>query len=162
MSFATQTNVLPGVTGDTLLLVIALSMLLTPLAFLLWEALRKRLAESHHMPEDEIDDIQPIIIAGIGRFGQVVNRMVQSSGFQTTVLDHNLETIQLMRRFGIKGFFGDPTRPDLLHAAGIETARVLVVALDNKEATTRLGQLCPPGAARSAYRRPRPRPGPCL
>ena len=88
--------------------------------------------------EDTIDETGQIIIAGIGRFGQVVNRMVQVSGFRTTVLDNNLETIQLMRRFGFKGFFGDPTRPELLHAAGIETARVLVVALGDRDAATKL------------------------
>ena len=54
---------------------------------------------------------QPIIIAGVGRFGQVVNRMVQMTGMKATVLDSDLEMIQLMRRFGFKGFFGDPTSP---------------------------------------------------
>jgi CPA2 family monovalent cation:H+ antiporter-2 len=67
-----------------------------------------------------------------------VNRLVQLSGFKTTVLDNDLETIELMRRFGFKGFFGDPTRPELLHAAGIDTARVLVVALDDRKAANRL------------------------
>ncbi|MEM8581881.1 MAG: NAD-binding protein, partial [Pseudomonadota bacterium] len=74
------------------------------------------------------------IIAGVGRFGQVVNRLVQMAGMKTTILDHDLEMIELMRKFGFKGFFGDPTRPELLHAAGIEKARVLVIALDDKEA----------------------------
>jgi CPA2 family monovalent cation:H+ antiporter-2 len=87
---------------------------------------------------DEIEDQQPIIIAGVGRFGQVVNRMVTMSGFRTTVLDGDLKTIQLMRKFGFKGYFGDPTRPDLLAAAGIAKAQVLVVCLDDKNATTRL------------------------
>ncbi|MGO4915726.1 monovalent cation:proton antiporter-2 (CPA2) family protein [Pseudogemmobacter sp. W21_MBD1_M6] len=139
VSFALQTNVLPRELGGTLLLVIALSMLLAPLAFIAYEVIAKRMIEAGTITApDEIDDQQPVIIAGIGRFGQVVNRLVQSAGFKTTVLDHDLETITLMRRFGFKSFFGDPTRPELLNAAGLATARVLVVALDDRDATNRL------------------------
>ena len=82
-------------------------------------------------------DLKPENIM-IGRFGQVVNRLVQMAGVETTVLDHDLTTIQLMRRFGFKSFFGDPTRPELLHAAGLKTAQVLVVALDDKKAAVKL------------------------
>jgi len=139
ISFALQQSALPDQWAETLLLVIALSMLLTPLAFIVYERLSRRLEDGQPQPDaDEIDEQQAILIAGIGRFGQVVNRMVQLAGFQTTVLDHDLNTIQLMRRFGFKGFFGDPTRPELLHAAGLDTARVLVVALDDPAAATRL------------------------
>jgi len=60
------------------------------------------------------------------------------SGFRTTVLDSNLDTIQLMRKFGFNGFFGDPTRPELLHAAGLATAKVMVVALDDRKAALKL------------------------
>ena len=63
---------------------------------------------------------------------------MRSSGFDTVVLDHDLAAIQRMRRFGVKGFFGDPTRPDLLHAAGLGEARVLVAALDDPDACVRL------------------------
>jgi CPA2 family monovalent cation:H+ antiporter-2 len=139
VSFALQANVLPTELGGTLLLIIALSMLLTPLAFIVYDIIAKHMTESGAiMAFDEIDEQQPVIIAGIGRFGQVVNRLVQSAGFKTTVLDHDLETITLMRRFGFKSFFGDPTRPELLNAAGLATARVLVVALDDRDATNRL------------------------
>lgn len=67
-----------------------------------------------------------------------MNRLVQSSGFSTVVLDNNLETVQLMRTFGFQGFFGDPTRPDILHAAGLDDAQVLVVALDGKTEAVKL------------------------
>jgi CPA2 family monovalent cation:H+ antiporter-2 len=139
ISFAVQSRVLPTDTAQSLLLVVALSMLLTPLFFIAFEQLTRRLDPGPaDLPPDEIDEHQPVIIAGIGRFGQIVNRLVQLSGFQTIVLDNDLETIELMRRFGFKGFFGDPTRPELLHAAGIDTARVLVVALDDKIAANKL------------------------
>jgi CPA2 family monovalent cation:H+ antiporter-2 len=87
---------------------------------------------------DKIDEQGPVIIAGIGRFGQIVNRLVQASGFKTVVLDHDMQTIQLMRRFGFKGFLGDPTRPELLKAAGLDKARVLVVAMDDRDKATML------------------------
>lgn len=139
VSFSLQQAVLPRELGSTVLLIIALSMLLTPLFFILYERLSQRMGDpGEEMEPDEIDDQQPIIIAGIGRFGQVVNRLVQMAGLKTTVLDHDLETIELMRRFGFKGFFGDPTRPELLHAAGLAKAHVLVVALDDRDAALRL------------------------
>ncbi len=139
VSFSLQQAVLPYALGQTILLVISLSMLLTPLFFIAYERLSKRMEDQDEdIEHDEIDEQQPVIIAGIGRFGQVVNRLVQAAGFKTTVLDHDLKTIQLMRRFGFKGFFGDPTRPELLHAAGLQTAKVLVVALDDKNASVKL------------------------
>ncbi|MDH3264886.1 MAG: cation:proton antiporter, partial [Paracoccaceae bacterium] len=139
ISFSLSQHVLPEALAQTLLLVVALTMLLTPLFFIAYEQIARRLAERGEAhPHDEIDEQQPVIIAGVGRFGQVVNRLVQSAGFRTTVLDHDLEMIQTMRRFGFKGFFGDPTRPELLHAAGLRTATVLVVALDDPDAAVRL------------------------
>jgi len=138
ISFSVQQNVLGGALSETLLLVVALSMLVTPLLFILYDRLTHRMHESTDHDEDEIDAQGAVIIAGIGRFGQIVNRLVQSAGFSTVVVDNDLETVQTMRKFGFRGFFGDPTRPDILAAAGIETARVLVVALDNKAAAIQL------------------------
>mgnify|MGYP001360242439 CR=1 FL=1 len=139
LSFSVQQSVIPRDVADRLLLIVALSMLITPLLFILYEWLSRRMTEEQSgQPADEIDEQGPVIIAGIGRFGQIVNRLVQSSGFKTVVLDHDMETIQLMRKFGFKGFFGDPTRPELLHAAGLADAKVLVAALDDPKATTRL------------------------
>ncbi|SLN26821.1 Glutathione-regulated potassium-efflux system protein KefC [Pseudoruegeria aquimaris] len=143
LSFGTQTNVFPAELSDKLVLVVALSMLLTPLFFILYEVLARRSGKRKKAAEpfDEIDTQGPIIIAGIGRFGQVVNRVVRSAGFETVVLDNDLNAIQQMRRYGYKSFFGDPTRPELLHAAGLKTARVLVVAMDDEESAVRLTQL---------------------
>lgn len=139
VSFSLQQSVLTPNLAQIILLVISLSMLLTPLFFIAYERLSARMGEPIDEQEpDEIDEQQPVIIAGIGRFGQVVNRLVQMAGFKTTVLDHDLATIQLMRKFGFKGFFGDPTRPELLHAAGLDNAKVLVVALDDKKAAVKL------------------------
>ena len=139
IAFSAQQNVLPPWLDQILLLVVALSMLLTPLLFILYEVVAPRLGlQTEGAPHDEINDQQPVIIAGIGRFGQVINRMMHMAKIPTVVLDNDLATIQLMRRFGYKGFFGDPTRPELLHAAGLEQARVLVVALDDRDAAVKL------------------------
>jgi CPA2 family monovalent cation:H+ antiporter-2 len=139
ISFSQQQNVLTDAISETLLLVVAMTMLITPALFILYDWLEKRSADhqQHHEP-DQIDHSGPVIIAGIGRFGQIVNRLVQSAGFESVVLDHNMETIELMRRFGFKGFFGDPTRHELLHAAGLMKAKILVVALDSPAATLKL------------------------
>ncbi|WP_299042833.1 cation:proton antiporter [uncultured Tateyamaria sp.] len=139
VAFSVGQGVIPQDVAETLLLVVALTMLITPLLFILYELQSRRMGDAGiEVEADEIDEDGPVIIAGIGRFGQIVNRLLQGSGFNTVVLDHDMETIALMRRFGFKGFLGDPSRPDILHAAGLDTARVLVVALDNKDAATRL------------------------
>jgi CPA2 family monovalent cation:H+ antiporter-2 len=141
VAFGLQQSVFPIRIGEILLLVIALSMLLTPLAFIASDWIAQRLGNEAKHEDGEADEIHEpasIIIAGIGRFGQVVNRMVQASGFKTVVLDNDLETIQLMRRFGFKGYFGDPSRPELLKAAGLATAKVIVVAVDDKQAAVDL------------------------
>ncbi|MBY5973114.1 monovalent cation:proton antiporter-2 (CPA2) family protein [Ferrimonas balearica] len=139
ISFSRQVNVLPGTLAEQLLLSITLTMLLTPLFFIAYDLLSRRMHDDGGNEEpDEIAEDGPVIIAGIGRFGQIVNRMVQSSGCKTIVLDNSMATIELMRRFGFKGYFGDPTRPDILHAAGLDKARVLVAAMDDNNAVTQL------------------------
>ncbi|MDP5308264.1 monovalent cation:proton antiporter-2 (CPA2) family protein [Paracoccus spongiarum] len=139
ISFAVSLAILPTGLAQSVLLVVALTMLATPLLFILHDQVIRRLGDAAlATPDDTIEEQQPIIIAGVGRFGQVVNRLVTMSGFQTTVLDHDLKLIQLMRRFGFKGYFGDPTRPEILMAAGLAHARVLVAALDDPAANLKL------------------------
>ncbi len=139
VAFSLQQGVMPVELSEKLLLVIALSMLITPLLFILYEFISRRMSSPKKNYEaDTIDEQGTVIIAGIGRFGQIVNRLVRASGFKTVVLDSDMQTIQLMRRFGVKGFLGDPTRPELLKAAGLVDARVLVVAMDDKVAVTKL------------------------
>ncbi|MEL6570676.1 MAG: monovalent cation:proton antiporter-2 (CPA2) family protein [Pseudomonadota bacterium] len=132
ISFSQQQGVLSPAQSSTLLLVTALSMLITPLLFILAHFLSRHHSADDHV-HDDVDEQGAVIIAGIGRFGQIVNRLVQSAGFSTVVIDSDLATVQMMRKFGFKGFFGDPTRPDVLKAAGLDDARVLVVAIDNKK-----------------------------
>ncbi|WP_333712516.1 cation:proton antiporter domain-containing protein [Yoonia sp.] len=132
ISFSLQQGVMTDALGGRLLLVIALSMLITPLLFIAYEMIQRRMTEGEQAEPDEVNEQGKVIIAGIGRFGQIVNRLVRSAGFETVVVDNDLATVQMMRKFGYRGFFGDPTRPDLLKAAGLDDAKVLVVAIDDK------------------------------
>jgi len=134
ISFARSEGALPVAASQKALLVISLSMLLTPLLFFIYERLSKHLTHtpSAHQP-DKIDEKGRVIIAGVGRFGQTVNRLLRSSGVSNVVLDSDMAMIETLRRFGIKGFFGDPSRPELLEAAGLSTAEILVVAVDDRD-----------------------------
>lgn len=138
IAFSVTQGVLTDGLAGQLLLIIALSMLITPLLFIAYEMLTRRMTDNDPEEHDEVDEKGTVIIAGIGRFGQIVNRLVQSAGFETVVIDNNLATVQMMRKFGFRGFFGDPTRPDLLNAAGLDDARVLVVAIDDKASALKL------------------------
>lgn len=140
LSFSVQNNVLPTEIAQTLSLVVALSMFLTPGLFIAFEKLiqpRYREAKSERKADD-IDEQGPVIIAGVGRFGQVVNRLLTANGVKTVVLDHDISQIDILRSINMKSYFGDATRPDLLHTAGIEEASLLVVAMDNSDSATEL------------------------
>jgi voltage-gated potassium channel Kch len=116
--------------------VIILSMVLTPILLLLhgrWVARCKRRDINETRPMDTEMDHSPVIIAGFGRFGQVVGRLLMSNGIVSTIMDNDAVHIESMRQFGFKVYYGDATRLDLLHAAGASNARVLVVAVDDRE-----------------------------
>ena len=122
-------------TASILVVVVALSMVATPLLLLLHDRLiAPRYREDKQGPADAIETQEDhVIIAGFGRFGQIVGRLLRANQVALTVLDHDPEQIELLRRFGIKVFYGDATRTDLLHAAGAGKARALVVAIDGIE-----------------------------
>jgi len=139
LSFSVASSVIPATLADQLLLVVTLSMLLTPLLFIIYDKLiAPRFAESQAREPDQIDETGSVIIAGHGRFGGIINRILLAAGFKTVVLDYQSEQLEMLRAFGVKAFFGDAMRPDLLHAAGIEDAKMLVIAIDNKESATEL------------------------
>ncbi|MFW2439823.1 MAG: monovalent cation:proton antiporter-2 (CPA2) family protein [Arenicellales bacterium] len=134
LSFSLQNNVIPVEMVKTLSLVVALSMLLTPVLFIVYDKIiLPRLSGEEQGEADEIDSQGVVLIAGLGRFGQVVNRLLVASGVRTVVLDHEAAQIDRLRLVGIKGYYGDASRPDLLHAAGIEKARLFIVAIDDRD-----------------------------
>ncbi|EAQ96521.1 monovalent cation:proton antiporter-2 (CPA2) family protein [Congregibacter litoralis] len=140
ISYASQTKVLPDDLVPVLLLVVALSMFLTPLLFIAFDrlVLPRYASNTEDRESDKIDDRGPVIIAGSGRFGQIVNRMLRANQVPTVVLERSPEQIDNMREVNIKSYFGDATRPDLLLAAGIEEASLFVIAIDGEEQTLAL------------------------
>lgn len=139
LNFSLGQYVLPPELAQTLSLVVALSMLLTPILFIFYDKfIPTRLQRQNNAEADAIDEQGSVIIAGSGRFGQIVNRLLISSGISTVVLDHEASTIDMLRQFGIKSHYGDASRPDLLHAAGIEQARALVIAIDDQKRTVEI------------------------
>ncbi|MEO1041740.1 MAG: cation:proton antiporter [Pseudomonadota bacterium] len=139
VSFALASKVLPTETASLLQLVIALTMLATPGLFILYDkVVAKRGADEQELQADEIDTKSSVIVAGCGRMGAIIQNMVDTAGFDTTVIDYNSGQLEAMRKIGFRVFFGDATRPDLLNAAGIATAKVVIVAIDGKEQITNL------------------------
>jgi glutathione-regulated potassium-efflux system ancillary protein KefC len=126
--------------SSILVVVVALSMVLTPLLLLVHDRLiEPRFEAAKKRPDDAIEAQQDhVIIAGFGRFGQIIGRLLHANGIGLTVLDHDPDQIELLRKFGFKVFYGDATRADLLHAAGAAKARALVVAIDSVEGSLAL------------------------
>jgi len=141
LSFVVANHVLPTAIADRLLLVVALSMMLTPALFIFYErVILPRYDREQEQEAGEIEANGQVIIAGHGRFGGIINRMLLSAGYQTTVLDFSAAQMDMLRSYGVRAFFGDATRPDLLHAAGIAEAKVLVIAIDDKDQATALAR----------------------
>lgn len=129
---AATARVFSADTAAILVVVVTLSMVATPLLLLLHDRLlAPRWRSARERPADTIETQQDhVIIAGFGRFGQIVGRLLRANQVTLTVLDHDPDQIELLRKFGLKVFYGDATRIDLLHAAGAGHARALVVAID--------------------------------
>lgn len=140
---AAGAQVFSAETASLLIGAVALSMLISPLLLVLVDrALLRRYAQLKPAapPEQEISETQeaPVIIAGFGRYGQIVARVMLAQGIPTTVLDHSVEILEIARAFGYRVFYGDATRLDLLRIAGAEHARVLVVAVDDPEQSLKI------------------------
>jgi glutathione-regulated potassium-efflux system ancillary protein KefC len=133
-------SLMPGQSAQAVTLAVALSMLLSPFLIALHDRLLAPRLAAQAAGNVAADAPQPglIIVAGLGRVGQVVARLLSASGYPPTVLDDDPDHVEQSRKFGFRAFYGDATRLDLLHAAGADGAQLLVVALDNAEAATEL------------------------
>ncbi|MEP4467392.1 monovalent cation:proton antiporter-2 (CPA2) family protein [Marinobacter alexandrii] len=141
LTYSVQNSVIPIELSQVLSLVVALSMFLTPLLFIAYDRLvlpRYRRAKNDEREADTIDDRAPVIVAAVGRFGQIVCRLLRANNIPIVVLDHEIEQIENVRRINIKSFFGDASRPELLETAGIDDARLLVVAIDDRDRSVRI------------------------
>lgn len=125
--------------ADFLLLVIAFSMLSTPLLFILYEkVVRPRYEGAAGREPDTIEEKNHIILAGRGRVGGIIDRMLTVAGYDATVIDYNSRQIEIVQKFGMQSYFGDATRPDLLDSAGIANAKILIIAIDDKDQIDKL------------------------
>lgn len=139
IAFALANFVLDGETADLLLLIVALTMLVTPLLFIAYDKLiAAAYCRGEEREADTIDEDNPIIIAGRGRVGGIVDRMLDAAGHRATVIDYDSTHLEHLAKFGVKSYFGDATRPDLLASAGIARAKLLIVALDEREQIDKL------------------------
>jgi monovalent cation:proton antiporter-2 (CPA2) family protein len=136
-------NLLPTEMIAKLNLVVALSMAATPLLLKLVQRLWPAPKTGHRSTEDEpAPHGQPaVIVAGFGRFGQIIGRILVSRRIPFTALDSNPDHIDTVRRFGNEVYFGDVTRLDLLHTAGLQHARIMVLAIDDVQASLRAVRL---------------------
>jgi glutathione-regulated potassium-efflux system ancillary protein KefC len=131
---AAGAHVMDSQTSSLLIGAVAVSMLLSPLLLVTVDKfLLPRYTRRDKPRLEELSEPQnaPVIIAGFGRYGQIVGRMLSAQGFTATVLDHDADMIEAARSFGYKVFYGDATRLDMLRTAGAATAKVLVIAVDD-------------------------------
>ena len=139
LSFTVASAVIPSDLADRLLLIVALSMLLTPALFILFDrVIAPRFASTEDREMDEIEEKSDIIIAGHGRVGGIVSRMLRNIGLSPTVIDFSARQLEFLKAVDVQAYYGDATRPDLLHSAGIENAKLLVIAIDGREQITEL------------------------
>lgn len=135
LSIANQHKLLPTQIHDRVSLVVALSMVLTPLLFIFYDKVlspRAIRGENSERPNDTVNEENPVILLGHGRFGQQINSMLVSCGFHTTVIDNHAEMVEGLTKYGIKTYYGDATRPELLNSIGLHKAKLLIVCVGDK------------------------------
>jgi len=141
LTLGVQREVLPLGTAQGMTLAVALSMLSTPFLLVLHDkVIAPRFADAGPARAPDTPEAGKVIVAGLGRVGQVVARLLAGAGHQPTILDDDPDHVEQSRRFGFRVFYGDATRLDLLEAAGAGSADFLIITLDSAQATTHLAQ----------------------
>jgi CPA2 family monovalent cation:H+ antiporter-2/glutathione-regulated potassium-efflux system protein KefB len=140
LAFTQQNNILSTRTVSIMTAVVALSMALTPLLLLIHERVvqprfNKPGADTNTREADEIQEKHPVIIAGFGRFGNIVGRFLRVNGVKATILDLDSDRVDALHNLGVKVYYGDASRRDLLAAAGAADAKVIIIAMDTVEQT---------------------------
>ena len=143
LSVTTSLNILTPDQTKITTLVVAISMLMAPLLLMFYDKVINR--ETASQPNfDSLNEIEPtknVIIAGYGRFGQIIGRLLTAQGYHLSILDHSSGQIELLRRFGNKVFYGDAARKDLLDASGANDAQLLVIAIDDADKILEIASL---------------------
>ncbi|PXF62488.1 monovalent cation:proton antiporter-2 (CPA2) family protein [Kangiella spongicola] len=143
--FAVQNGVLTEEIVSLLTVVVALSMALTPVLLIICQKIIvPKLSFGKERREfDNVDDGDtPVIVAGYGRFGQIVSRILRSQGFDTTLLEYDAVQIDLVKKFGTKAYYGDVTNEEVLRVAGADVAKMIVIAVGNQEKSLKVIELC--------------------
>jgi voltage-gated potassium channel Kch len=141
LGISSQSRILDAGTTQLLTAAVAVSMALAPLLIsgtIRWALPHLARQGETRQPDEVGPHHDPVLVIGIGRFGLVVVRLLRANGVNATVLDYDSEQIEVMERFGLKSHFGDGTRLDLLHAAGIGRVKLLVIAVDDQESALRI------------------------
>lgn len=141
ISLLTASAMMSDAVAAKLLVVASLSMLMTPLMIFLRDLIMRRTGKAEHRESDVEASEGHVIIAGFGRFGQIIGRLMLSLKIPTIVVDSNPNHIETLRRFGYKVFYGDVTRLDLLEAAGAKDARLLILAMDDPNAVLKAAEV---------------------
>ncbi len=142
--FAEMNGIVPRSVASPLIAAVALSMALTPLLLVLGERVATWLSDSEareaptHFP---LTETPHAVIAGFGRFGQIVHRVLRASGYSTSILEHSADQVDAVRAFGNKANYGDASRVDLLRAAGAQEAKLLVVAVDDPDKALEIAEI---------------------
>lgn len=141
-TLAARERIIDSKLADLLILAVTLSMMLGPLLLILYDSILSRFTAEPARPYDGIDEQDNrVIIAGFGRFGQIIARVLSARRIRFTALDSNQTHVDFVRKFGNKVYYGDASRLDLLRAAGIETASIFVLAIDDVDASVRTAEL---------------------
>jgi glutathione-regulated potassium-efflux system ancillary protein KefC/glutathione-regulated potassium-efflux system protein KefB len=139
---ATSAQIMPRSLADQLILAVTLSMALTPILIAVHDALLRRMATEG--PSSDFDampsDVPRVIIAGFGRFGQVIGRILRAKKIRFTALDSSAQHVDFIRRFGNKVYYGDAARLDLLRAAHADQAEAFVIVVDDAEAVLKIAE----------------------
>jgi len=135
-SFAAQNTIIGTNIINIMVAVVALSMAMTPIVIVINEKLilpRFGTKEQDERESDSIEEDNPVIIAGFDKFGNIVGRLLKANGIGTTVLDFDSDRVEILRKLGLKVYYGDASRHELLHTAGAEKAKLIIIAFDNAE-----------------------------
>jgi glutathione-regulated potassium-efflux system ancillary protein KefC/glutathione-regulated potassium-efflux system protein KefB len=140
---AQAAGILPGETAEFLVLAVTISMLLAPLSFVVHERLLERWLERTAPPEFDLIDGpgNPVIIAGYGRYGQIVSRVLRMAGIPFTAIEASFQQVDFVRRFGNKVYYGDASRLELLESARARDAKLFILAIDDVEASVKTAAL---------------------
>ncbi|MBO6504171.1 MAG: cation:proton antiporter [Kordiimonadaceae bacterium] len=141
ISLLTSAAMMPAAVAAKLLVVASVSMLLAPLTIFVRDLVTRHMTSLEDHESDVEADEGHVIIAGFGRFGQIIGRLMLSLKIPTVIVDSNPNHIENLSKFGYKVFYGDVTRLDLLEAAGAKDARLLVLAMDDPNAVLKAAKI---------------------